>query len=97
MTITWSLAYSCGQERNQCRQKIHVKCWQFQRPCVYGYGGAMWGASPDGAHPWLHAKPLDAAIGRVPVPYRLGGRHGRQFQKEKKTLTKHNFYLAFSR
>ncbi len=21
------------------------------------------GTSPDGAHPWLHAKPLDAAIG----------------------------------
>ncbi len=28
----------------------------------------MWGASPDGAHPWLHAKPLDAATGRVPAP-----------------------------
>ncbi len=42
-------------------KKIHVKRWQFQWPC--GYGGAMWGASPNGAHPWLHAKPLDAAIG----------------------------------
>ena len=28
------------------------------------------GASPDGAHPGIHSKPLDAAIGRVPA---LGG------------------------
>jgi hypothetical protein len=27
----------------------------------------------------LHSKPLDAAIGRVPAPYRPGGRHGRRF------------------
>ena len=26
----------------------------------------------------LHSKPLDAAIGRVPAPYRPGGRHGQQ-------------------
>jgi len=31
----------------------------------------MRGASPDGAHPGLHFKPLDAAIGRVPEPYHL--------------------------
>jgi hypothetical protein len=76
-------------------QKIHVKRWKVQKPCVYG--GAMRGTLPDGAHLWLHAKPLDAAIGQVPAPYCPGGRHGRQFLKEKKTLTKHNFYLAFSR
>jgi hypothetical protein len=35
---------------------------------------------PIGAHPWFHAKPLDAAIGRVPMPYRPGGRHGRRFR-----------------
>ncbi len=46
------------------RQKIHVKRWQFRWPCKYG--SAMRGALPDGAHPWLHAKPLDAAIGQVP-------------------------------
>jgi hypothetical protein len=33
----------------------------------------------DGAHPGLHLKPLDAAIGRVPVPYCPGGRHGQRF------------------
>jgi hypothetical protein len=27
----------------------------------------------------FHSKPLDAAIGQVPVPYHPGGRHGRQF------------------
>jgi hypothetical protein len=54
--------------------KIHVKRWQFQWPCRYG--GAIWGALPNGAHPWLHAKPLDAAIGQVPVPYCPGGRQG---------------------
>jgi hypothetical protein len=35
------------------------------------------GQSPDGAHPGIHLKPLDAAIGRVPAPYRPDGRHGR--------------------
>jgi hypothetical protein len=34
------------------------------------------GTPPDGAHRWLHAKPLDAAIGHVLVPYWPGGRHG---------------------
>jgi hypothetical protein len=38
------------------------------------------GASLDGSHPGLHLKPLDAAIGRVPVPYRPGGRHGRRIR-----------------
>jgi hypothetical protein len=37
----------------------------------------QWGAaSPNGAHPWLHAKPLDDAIGQVPMPYCPGSRHG---------------------
>jgi hypothetical protein len=34
------------------------------------------GHTPDGAHPGLHSKPLDAAIGQVPAPYCPGGRHG---------------------
>ena len=38
------------------------------------------GASPDGAHPGLHSKPLDADIGRVPAPYRPDGRHGRRIR-----------------
>ncbi len=38
--------------------------------------GTMQGTSPNGAHPWLHVKPLDAAMGQVPAPYCPGGRHG---------------------
>jgi hypothetical protein len=41
----------------------------------------MRGTLPNGAHWWLHVKPLDAAIGRMPVPYCPGGHHGRRFQK----------------
>jgi hypothetical protein len=36
--------------------------------------------SPDGAHPGLNSKPLDAAIGWVPAPYRPGGCHGQRIQ-----------------
>ena len=36
------------------------------------------GASPDRAHPGFHWKPLDASIGRVPVPYCPGGCHGQR-------------------
>ena len=32
----------------------------------------------DGARPGLHWKPLDAAIGQVPAPYRPGGGHGQR-------------------
>jgi len=39
---------------------------------------AMRVCSPNGAHLGLHPKPLDAAIGQVPAPYRPGGRHGPQ-------------------
>ena len=54
-------SYGYGQQQNQQRQKINVKSWRFRWP--FGYGGAMRGASPNGAHLWLHVKPLDAAIG----------------------------------
>jgi hypothetical protein len=93
MTITWSLAFGCGQTQNRWQQKIHIKCWPFQWPC--GYGGAMQYALPNGAHPWLHAKLLDASIWQVPAPYCPSGRHAQRIQK--KTVTKHNFYLAFAR
>ena len=38
------------------------------------------GALPDGAHPGLRSKPLDAAIGRLSAPYCPGGRHVRQIR-----------------
>jgi hypothetical protein len=47
----------------------------------------MWGTSPDGAHPGLHSKPLDAAIGRVHAPYRPGGHHGQRIRSKN---TKHS-------
>jgi hypothetical protein len=43
-----------------------------------GCGGAIGGASPNGAHPGLLYKPLDAAIERVPALYYSGGPHGQQ-------------------
>ncbi len=92
-TIMWSLAYGCGQQWNQRRQKIHVKRWQFWWSC--GYGGAMRSASPNGAYPWLHAKPLDAAIRWVPVLYCPGGCHGWRFQMKQKNTTKTQLLPSF--
>jgi hypothetical protein len=49
---------------------------------------------PDGAHPCLHVKPLDAAIRQVPALYCPSGRHGQQFRMKKNT-NKTQLYLAF--
>ncbi len=49
-------------------------------PCRYS--SATWGTSPYGAHPWLHAKPLDAAIGQVPMRYRPSGTMVDDFEKK---------------
>jgi hypothetical protein len=38
---------------------------------------AMQWHDTDKAHPGHHSKPLDAAIGRVPAPYRPESGHGR--------------------
>jgi len=51
---------------------------------------------------WLHAKPLDAAIGRVLARYRPGGRRGHHRRRRVKTQHKtqplasdyRTFYLA---
>jgi hypothetical protein len=50
---------------------------------------------PDGAHLWLHAKPLDAAMGRVPVPYCPGSRHGRHFRMKQKNTNKTQLLPSF--
>ncbi len=92
-TITWSLAYVCDQQRNWRRQKIHFKRWQFRWTC--GYGGAMWGTSPDGAHPWLHAKPLDATIRQLPTGYCPGSRHGWRFWMKQKNTNKTQLLPGF--
>ncbi len=75
--------------------KIHVKCWQFWFWWPCGYGGAIWSALPNRAHPWLHAKPLDAAIGRVPAPNSPGGCHGRRFWMKHKNTNKTQFLPSF--
>jgi hypothetical protein len=62
----------CDQQQNGQRRKMQLNCWQFLLQCKSG--GMMQGTSPDGTHPVLHVKPLDAAIGRVPATHR----HGRQ-------------------
>ena len=73
---------------------------RLRRPCCRD--NTARGTSPDGAHRWLHAKPLDAAIGRVLAPYRPGGRHGHRRRRRVKTQHKtqllasvyRTFYLA---
>jgi len=39
-------------------------------------GDTMRGVSPNGAHPGLHSKLLDATIGQVPALYRPSSCHG---------------------
>ncbi len=55
----------------------------------------MRGALPNGAHPWLHAKPLDAAIGQVPMPYCPNSRPGRQFRMKRKNTNKTQLLPSF--
>jgi len=58
--------------------KMKANRWQFRLP--WRCSGTTRGASPDKARPGLHWKPLDAAIERVPAPYRPGGRHGQRIR-----------------
>jgi hypothetical protein len=55
----------------------------------------MLGALPNGVHLWLHAKPLDAAIGQVPVPYCPGVRHGRRYRMKQKNTYKTQLLPSF--
>ena len=63
---------------NRRQQKMQANRRRFR--WSWRCSGTTRGASPDGAHPGLHSKPLDAAIGRVPAPYRPDGRHGRRIR-----------------
>ena len=51
--------------------------------------------SPDGAHLWLHAKPLDATIKQVPVPYCPGSGHGQQFCMKPQNTNKTQLLPSF--
>ena len=69
------------------RQKMQAN----QRQCLWPWrcSGMTRGTLPDKAHPGLHSKPLDAAIGR-------SGQWSTNSNKTHKTLTKHNFKLAIT-
>ena len=86
-------SYGYGRQLNQRLQKMKANRWKFWSPCRRGNTAQC--ALPKGAHPWLHAKPLDATIGRVPPPYRPGGCHGWQFWMKHKNTNKTQLYLAF--
>ena len=57
-------------------------------------GSTTRGGSPDGAHPGLHSKPLDAAIGQVLASHRRGGRHGQQFWSKTQNTNKKLFLAS---
>jgi len=49
---------------------------------------------PNGAHLWLYAKPLDAAIGRVPEPYHPGGSQSHQFWLQNTKHLQNTIFIA---
>ena len=55
-------------------EQMHLRRSSFRWPCKSIE--AIHAASPNAACPGLHQKPLDAALGRLLAPYRLGGRQG---------------------
>ena len=58
--------------------KKWLKCWWFWLP--WRCGDMMRGASTNESHTGLHSKPLDAAIGWVPMFYCRGCRDGHRFE-----------------
>jgi hypothetical protein len=60
------------------RQKIQANQRQFWWP--WRCSGMTRGTSPNKAHPGLHSKPLDAAIGWVPAPYCPDSGHGQRIR-----------------
>ncbi len=79
-------SYSYGQQQNWWCKQMQENHWQFQSP--WGCGSTMRFSLPNGAHPGLHLKPLDAAIGQVPVRYCPGGCHGWRYQMKCKNTNK---------
>jgi hypothetical protein len=86
-------SYGYGWQWNQRLQKMQANWWQFWSPCCRGDIAQC--ALPDGVHPWLHAKPLDTAIGQVPALYCPGGCHGQEFQMKHKNTNKMQLLSSF--
>ncbi len=86
-------SYGYGWQRNQQLQKMQANWWRFQSPCRRGNTARC--TSPNGAHLWLHAKPLDAAIGRVPAPFCPGGHHGWWFWMKPQNTNKTQLLPSF--
>jgi hypothetical protein len=76
LSITWSLAYMVVANNNIDETKKSGKSMTILVAMVMQR--TRRGTSPNEAHPGLHLKPLDAAIGQVPAPYRPGGRPGQR-------------------
>ena len=70
----WSLFTIMPSKIGSDGKRMPLHCGPFPWPwwCVE----AIHAASPNAACPGLHRKPLDAAMGRLLAPYRLGGRQG---------------------
>ncbi len=86
-------SYGYGRQWNWHLQKMQANRRCFWSPCRWGNTARC--ASPNGAHPWLHAKPLDAAIGQVPMPHCPGSRHGQRFWMKLKNTTKTQLLPSF--
>ncbi len=89
------VSYGCGQQQNQQWQKMQAHFWHFQLP--WRWGSTTQGASPDGAHPGLYFKPLDATNGRVPAPYCPSRCQGHQFWMKPKTTNKTQLLASYLR
>ncbi len=86
-------SYGYGRQRNRRLQKMQANWRQCWSPCRQGNAAGC--TSPNEAHPWLHAKPLDAAIGQVPMSYCPGGCHGRGFWMKPKNTNKTQLLPSF--
>ncbi len=91
--LTMLFSYGYGRQRNRRLQKMQANQRRFWLPCRQGNMARC--TSPDGAHQWLHAKQLNAAISQVPAPYCPGGHHGWWFWMKHKNTNKTQFLPSF--
>ena len=79
-TITWTLATSSVKQNIDGDERMCLHHMPFLWSC--GRVEAKHVTSPNGTRPGLHQKPLDATIGQLLAPYRLGGRQGDNQQND---------------